>query len=77
VPDNIKLLELPPYSPELNPVERIWHYTTQPLARQLGVSQPGGYYGCQRDGLQTGLPTITAWSAHLCAVAWAPAPPAL
>jgi hypothetical protein len=26
VPDNITLLELPPYSPELNPVERIWHY---------------------------------------------------
>ena len=23
---NITLLELPPYSPELNPVERIWHY---------------------------------------------------
>ena len=26
--------------------------STQPLARQLGVSQPGGYYGCQRDGLE-------------------------
>ncbi len=25
VPGNITLLELPPYSPELNPVERIWH----------------------------------------------------
>ena len=25
VPANITLLELPPYSPELNPVERIWH----------------------------------------------------
>lgn len=24
VPDNIKLLSLPPYSPELNPVEHIW-----------------------------------------------------
>lgn len=24
VPDNITLLKLPPYSPELNPVERIW-----------------------------------------------------
>jgi hypothetical protein len=23
---NITLLELPPYSPELNPVERVWHY---------------------------------------------------
>jgi len=24
VPENIKLLPLPPYSPELNPVENIW-----------------------------------------------------
>jgi hypothetical protein len=24
VPDNIELLYLPPYSPELNPVERLW-----------------------------------------------------
>jgi hypothetical protein len=23
---DITLLELPPYSPELNPVERVWHY---------------------------------------------------
>ncbi len=26
VPNNITLLYLPPYSPELNPVERVWHY---------------------------------------------------
>ncbi len=26
VPDNITLIELPPYSPELNPVENIWEY---------------------------------------------------
>jgi transposase len=26
VPDNITLLRLPPYSPELNPVERVWAY---------------------------------------------------
>jgi transposase len=26
VPDNMTLLHLPPYSPELNPVERIWAY---------------------------------------------------
>ena len=25
-PDNISLLCLPPYSPELNPVENLWHY---------------------------------------------------
>ena len=26
VPDNIRLRSLPPYSPELNPVENLWHY---------------------------------------------------
>lgn len=26
VPDNIAILYLPPKSPELNPVERLWHY---------------------------------------------------
>ena len=25
-PDNIKIIYLPPYSPELNPVERFWEY---------------------------------------------------
>jgi transposase len=26
VPDNVTLVPLPPYSPELNPVERVWLY---------------------------------------------------
>jgi transposase len=26
VPDNVTLLSAPPYSPELNPVERVWLY---------------------------------------------------
>lgn len=26
VPENITLLQLPPYSPELNPIERVWAY---------------------------------------------------
>jgi transposase len=26
VPDNITLLTLPPYSPELNPIETVWEY---------------------------------------------------
>jgi hypothetical protein len=29
VPDNITLLPLPPYSPELNPMENVWHYLRQ------------------------------------------------
>ncbi len=26
VPANIRLIQLPPYSPELNPIENLWHY---------------------------------------------------
>src|SRR5262249_56895539 len=26
IPDNVTLVALPPYSPELNPVERVWLY---------------------------------------------------
>ena len=29
IPDNISLMILPPYSPELNPVENIWQYLRQ------------------------------------------------
>lgn len=29
VPDNITILYLPPYAPELNPVERLWAYMRQ------------------------------------------------
>lgn len=29
VPDNITLLPLPPYSPELNPIELVWRYLRQ------------------------------------------------
>ena len=26
IPDNITLIKLPPYSPELNPIENVWAY---------------------------------------------------
>jgi len=29
VPENIKLIRIPPYTPELNPSEKIWHYIKQ------------------------------------------------
>ena len=34
VPNNLTLLPLPPYSPELNPVENVWQYLRQ---NQLGL----------------------------------------
>ncbi|MGB5377854.1 transposase [Muriicola sp.] len=29
LPDNIKIIRIPPYSPELNPSEKIWLYMNQ------------------------------------------------
>lgn len=29
IPDNLTLLPLPPYSPELNPIENVWQYLRQ------------------------------------------------
>jgi transposase len=35
VPSNIALLFIPPYSPELNPAEKIWRYLKDHLANQI------------------------------------------
>ena len=35
VPDNITLLKLPPYAPELNPMENVWAYLR---ANKLAIS---------------------------------------
>ena len=40
VPDNITLLKLPPYSPELNPMENVWAYLR---ANKLAISVFDGY----------------------------------
>ena len=71
IPDNITLLALPPYSPELNPVERIWHYLRSHwLANLVFRSLADIMDACE-----------TAWNRFagdpglvrsLCAVAWAP-----
>lgn len=38
VPENIRLLPLPPYSPELNPVEHIWDYLRENAMPNLAFS---------------------------------------
>ncbi len=35
IPDNIKLVFQPPYSPEVNPIERFWQYVKDKLAWQF------------------------------------------
>ena len=39
VPGNISLIQLVPYSPELNPVENLWHLP--PLALLVVAGRPG------------------------------------
>lgn len=40
VPDNITLVPLPPYAPELNPVENIWEYLR---GNKLAITVFDGY----------------------------------
>ena len=51
VPDNITLLILPPYAPELNPVENIWQYLRQNKLGNPPLPNPQGH----RRGLLRGL----------------------
>jgi hypothetical protein len=76
VPGNITLLELPPYSPELNPVERIWHYLRSHwLANSVFISLADIMDACEMawNRFATNHDLIRS----LCAVAWAPASLAL
>src|SRR5580693_2652397 len=72
VPSNITLLALPPYSPELNPVERIWHYLrshwlANSVFRSLADIMDACEMAWNRFATNTGL------VRSLCAVAWVPA----
>lgn len=35
IPDNIRLINIPPYSPELNPCEQVWKYIKQRYKNQV------------------------------------------
>src|SRR5271165_3698586 len=76
VPGNITLLELPPYSPELNPVERIWHYLRSLwLANSVFPSLADILDACEMAWNR--FATNHGLVRSLCAVAWAPASSAL
>ena len=53
IPDNVTLVLLPPYSPELNPVERVWLFLRE---RHLSHRLLAGY-----DAIVNAL--CTAWNA--------------
>lgn len=60
VPDNIVLVPLPPYAPELNPVENIWAYLR---ANFLSHQVWNGYTAivdacCEAWNMLTGMPDV-------------------
>jgi len=72
IPDNITLLALPPYSPELNPVERIWHYLRSHwIANSVFRSLTDIMDACEMAWNRFAADPNLIRS--LCAVAWAPA----
>lgn len=38
IPNNIKLLRIPPYAPELNPAEKVWKYMKSKVAMKFNES---------------------------------------
>jgi transposase len=50
VPSNVSLIQLPPYSPELNPVENLWHYLR---SHHWSNRQYEGYQGLQDEAIRS------------------------
>jgi len=50
VPSNVSLIRLPPYSPELNPVENLWHYLR---SHHWSNRQYEGYKGLEEEAVRS------------------------
>jgi transposase len=50
VPGNVSLIQLPPYSPELNPVENLWHYLR---SHHWSNREYEGYTGLQEEAVRS------------------------
>jgi transposase len=50
VPGNVSLIRLPPYSPELNPVENLWHYLR---SHHWSNREYDGYKGLQHEAVRS------------------------
>jgi len=50
VPGNLSLIRLPPYSPELNPVENLWHYLR---SHHWSNREYKGYAGLQEEAIRS------------------------
>jgi transposase len=74
VPEGIHLLFLPPYSPELQPAERLWSLTNEPIANRSfkSLDEPEVVLSerCQRLlqqlDLISGLTFFHWWQACCC-----------
>ena len=66
VPDNITLLHLPPYSPELDPVENVWTYLrSNKLSNRVFDTYEAIVDACCDAGTGSSLsPTASPLSAH-------------
>lgn len=67
IPKNIHLLFLPPYSPELNPAEKIWRHIKDKLANQTfetlkDISDAIAHIVQQTS--QKSIASITGWSLY-------------
>jgi transposase len=50
VPGNVSLIRLPPYSPELNPVENLWHYLR---SHHWSNREYEGYQGLEEEAVRS------------------------
>lgn len=70
IPANITLLPLPPYSPELNPIERVWQYIKSHYLSNRVYIHYDDLFAATRDAWNTldehRLRTLThtAWLTH-------------
>jgi hypothetical protein len=69
VPENLSLLKLPPYSPELNPVENIWQFFLRktPL---LGPSSYPNTHQAPRDSMRRDFYLEAAQSGQQVGTDW-------
>ncbi len=53
VPNNVSLAPLPPYSPELNPVERVWLFLRERFLFLSGPRRPGSRHRCPEPAAES------------------------
>lgn len=68
VPENITVLPLPPYSPELNPVERVWEYLKERYLSHRLLDD----YDAIVDAACIAWSKLTAEAGRLTSLTWIP-----